>query len=72
MYTKYLFTNTSFSSIKISLVIQVTHLCLASHKMGIGKQYRPRSDAAERGVWSGSTPFALNIGISIKYGSNKN
>ena len=28
----------------------LTHVCLASHKRDIGKQCRPRSDAAERGV----------------------
>ena len=39
----------------------LTHLCLASHKWGIGKQCRPRSDAAERGVWSGSTLFAIRL-----------
>ena len=27
-----------------------SHLCLASHKRDIGKQSRPRSDAAECGV----------------------
>ena len=26
--------------------VSLTHLCLASHKRDIGKQYRPRSDAA--------------------------
>ena len=29
----------------------LTHLSLASHKMDTGKQWRPRPDAAERGVW---------------------
>ena len=38
----------------------LTHLSLASHKRDIGKQCRSWSDAAERGVWSGSTLFALN------------
>ena len=42
-----------------------------SHKRGIGKQCRPRSDAADRGVWSGSTLFASSTGIFIKHGSNK-
>ena len=49
-----------------------THLCLASYKRDICKQCRPRSDAAKRGVWSESTLFPLNTGISIKYGINKN
>ena len=30
-------------------------------KRNIGKQCRPRSDAAERGIWSGSTLFALTL-----------
>ena len=30
-----------------------------------GKKCRPRSDAAERVVWSGSTLFTFNTGISI-------
>ena len=32
----------------------LTHLSLAFHKRDSGKQCRPRSDATERGVWSGS------------------
>ena len=28
----------------------LTHICLASHFWDIGKQCRPRSDAAERGI----------------------
>ena len=50
----------------------LTHLCLASHKWDIGKQCRLRLDAAERGVWSGSTLFALTTGLSIKHGNNQN
>ena len=48
-----------------------THLCLASRKMDIDKQYRPGSDATEHGVWSGSTLFAFRTGIVIKYVNNK-
>ena len=40
-------------------------------KRDIDKQSRPRSDATERGVWSGSTLFASNTGISIKHGNKK-
>ena len=36
----------------------LTHISLASHFWDISKQCRPRSDAAERGVWSGSSLFA--------------
>ena len=50
----------------------LTHLNLVSHKRNFSKQYRPRSDAAERGVWSGSTLFALNTEIYIKHSNNKN
>ena len=50
----------------------LTHLSLASHKRNIGKQCRPRSDAAERCVRSGSTLFALNSEISTKHDKNKN
>ena len=52
--------------------LRKTRLCLASHERDIGKQCRPRSDAAERGVWSGSTLFALTTGISIKHITNQN
>ena len=34
-------------------------LCLASYKRNIGKQWRSRSGATERGVWSWYTLFAL-------------
>ena len=49
-----------------------TQLCLASQKWDTGKQCRSRTDAATRGVWSGSTMFALTIGTSIKHGNNQN
>ena len=39
----------------------LTHLSLASFLSDIGKQYRPRSDAAERGIWSGSPLFAYRM-----------
>ena len=44
-------------------IVILTHLFLKSHKRDIGQQCRPRSDATERGVWSGTTPFALATGI---------
>ena len=37
-----------------SYMTGLTQLCLTSHKRDIGKRCRPRSDAAERDVWSGS------------------
>ena len=48
----------------------LTHICLTSHERDIGKQCRPRSDAAERGVWSRSTLFALRTGIFVEQGNN--
>ena len=39
-------------------LIVLTHISLASHFWDTGKQCRPRSDAAERGVWSGPSLFA--------------
>ena len=48
------------------------NLCLAPPKRDIGNQRRPRSDAAERGVWSGFTLFALSSEISTKHDNNKN
>ena len=52
--------------------VSFTHLYLTSHKEDFGKQCRLRSDATERGIWSGFTRFALNTGISIKHGDSKN
>ena len=48
--------------------LSLTHLCLASLKRGICKQNRPWSDIAERRVYTS----ALNAGISIQHGNNKN
>ena len=39
------------------MAYELTQLSLASQKRDIGKQCRPRSDATERGVWSGPTLF---------------
>ena len=36
----------------------LTHSIWTPHKKVIGKQCRPRSDAAERGIWSGFALFA--------------
>ena len=51
--------------------VALTSLSLASHKRDIGKQCRPRSDVAERGVWSGSTLFALSSETPTKQGYDK-
>ena len=39
-------------------LVFLTHIRLASHFWDLGKQCRPRSDATECGIWSGSTLFA--------------
>ena len=51
--------------------LYLTLLSPASHKWDIGKQCRPRSDAAERGVWSGYTLFGLSSKVSSKHGNKK-
>ena len=48
-------TNSHFTVLKH---FPLTHISLASHFWDIGKQCRPRSDATERGIWSGSSLFA--------------
>ena len=51
------------SSLKYNSLI---HCCLEIPKRVIGKQYRPRSDAAKRGVWSGSPLFANSLDIFLQ------
>ena len=43
----------------------LTHCSRETRKRVIGKQCRPRSDAAERGVWSGSPLFANSLAIFL-------
>ena len=43
----------------------LSHISLAFHFWDLGKQCRPRSDAAERSIWSGSTVCLLTE-MSIK------
>ena len=50
----------------VVIISTLIHLCLVSHKRDICKQCRPRSDAAEWNIWSGSTLFAFNTGIEKK------
>ena len=50
-------------------LIWVCTVCLAAFLWDIDKQYRPRSDAAECSVWSGSQLFAYGM---IYQNSNKN
>ena len=49
----------------------LTHISLASYFWDTGKQYRPRWDAAERGVSSGSTLFAYRNSIKNETSSPK-
>ena len=70
---KYMYFYHTFLLLEGSIIFEVvlTHLCIVSHKRAIGKRCRPKSDAAEHGVWSGSSLFALGTGISIKHNNNK-
>ena len=43
----------------------LTHCSRETRKGVLGKQWRPRSDAAERGVWSGSPLFAKSLAIFL-------
>ena len=45
--------------------ILLTHCSLVNPKRVIGKKYIPRSDAAERGVWSGFLLFANSLAIFL-------
>ena len=44
----------------------LTHCSRETPKRVTGKQCRPRSDAAERGVWSGSPLFASSQTIFLQ------
>ena len=44
----------------------LTHCSRETRKREISKQCRPRSDAAERGVCSGSPLFANGLAISLQ------
>ena len=52
-------------------IISLSHFSLEPSKRVTGKQCRPRTDATNHGIWSGSTLFVLDTGISIKCHSNK-
>ena len=43
---------------KIGLFMHLNHRSLETPKKGISKEWRPKSDAAECGIWSGSPLFA--------------
>ena len=42
-----------------------THCSVKTPKKITGKQWRPRSDAAECGIWSGSPLFANSLAIFL-------
>ena len=44
---------------------KLIHCSRETRKRVIGKRRRPRSDAAERGVWSGSPLFANSLAIFL-------
>ena len=48
-------------SLLTSSVRALTRISFPSFLWDKGKQYRPRSDAAQRGVWSGSPLFAYRM-----------
>ena len=50
----------------IFLISLLTHCSWDTHKRIIGKQCRPRSDAAECYVWSGSPLFANSLAIFLQ------
>ena len=52
-----LFPSSSFPD-NLSIYLFCNPVCAQCHFLDLGKQCRPRSDAAERSVWSGSTLFA--------------
>ena len=54
------------------VVVTRSHFSLETPKRVTDKKCRPRSDATQCGIWSGSTLFSLNTGISIKYSNYKN
>ena len=56
-----LFSTSSMLHIFRSYGPLLTNISLASLLWDIGKQHRPRSDAAERGLWSGSPLLAFRI-----------
>ena len=44
----------------------LTHCSRETHKRVVGKQCRPRWDAAERGIWSGAPLFADSLAIFLQ------
>ena len=55
-----------FISDLVVSTVGLTHINLENPKRVIGKQCRSRSDAAECGLWSGFTVFAISTEISVK------
>ena len=54
------------TSVKHACTAILTHISLASFLWDIGKQCRPRSDATEYGVWSGSPPSVYLQTVLLK------
>ena len=55
-----------FNELTINIAEELTHCSRETRKRVLGKQCRPRSDAAERGVWSGSPLFANSLAIFLQ------
>ena len=51
----------SYHCLNLKFFIRTTDLPQVFRQKGLGKQCRPRSDAIECGIWSGSTPFATQL-----------
>ena len=52
-------------------LIILPYLLYVFGQTGLSKQCRPRSDATERGVWSGSTLFAIHPAIMHTFSGSK-
>ena len=52
-------------------VIKLPYLLYVLGQIGLSKQCRPGSDAIERGIWSGSTLFAIHSAILHTCTGNK-
>ena len=60
-------TKHRFGMVNIKTVRRLkTHCSRETPKRVIDKQYRPRSDATERDVWSGSSLFVNSLTICLE------
>ena len=59
-------THTHADTLFVCIWHILTHISIASYWWELGKQRRPRSDATERGIWSGSQRFANRVSKGAK------